>query len=94
MIGIKVNTWLVRTYMNSFGVGLCLKLTVIYTLLAKDACNCRNYLKMSGFPSRIIRYSRYKDTDLSQLCYETEYEEWLLTLLISISLLRSRLRLQ
>ena len=53
---------------SSFRVELCHKPTVLYPFYTKYAQINRNYLKMSGFSSRIVRYPGYQDTALVQLC--------------------------
>ena len=61
----------------SFGVKVCNCLTFLYPFLAKYAKIDSNYLKMSGFSSRNVRYPRYQDTDLLQLCiYIAMYRFW------------------
>ena len=52
---------------SSFGVELFQKSTVLEPFYAKNAKFSCNYLKMSGFSSRNVRYPRYQDTDLLQL---------------------------
>ena len=51
----------------SFGVEMCHKLTVLRTFYAKNARNSSNYLKMSEFSFRNVRYPIYQDTDFMQL---------------------------
>ena len=41
----------------------------MYLVLATFAKINSNYLKMSDFSSRNVRYPRYQDTDLLQLCF-------------------------
>ena len=52
------------TLIFSFGVELC----QYCSLYAKYAMISGNYLKMSRFSSRNVRYPRYQDTDFLQLC--------------------------
>ena len=62
-----LNKWLFPSQVYSFWVELCHKLTVLKPFYAKYAKICSNYLKMSGFPSRNVRYPRYQDTNFLQL---------------------------
>ena len=50
-----------------FGGELCHKSTVFKPFYAKYAKICTNYWKMSGFPSKNVRYPRYQDTNILQL---------------------------
>ena len=55
------------THLYSFGYQLCLKLTELQRFDAKYAWITINYLKMSGFSFRNVRYPRYQDTEFLQL---------------------------
>ena len=66
--GIKVNLDLLSTHSESFWVELCQKLSFLYPLSAKYDKKYSYYFKMSEFSPRNVRYPRYQDTDLLQLC--------------------------
>ena len=51
-----------------FGVELFYKSTVSKHFYAKYANIYSNYLEMSGFPFKNVRYPRYQDTYFLQLC--------------------------
>ena len=53
---------LVFTPLYSFGVEVCLKLTILWPFYVKFIWIYCNYLKMSGFSSKNVRYPRYQDT--------------------------------
>ena len=65
---IKLNKCLFSSQFSSFGVELFQKSTVLEPFYAKNAKFSCNYLKMSGFSSRNVRYPRYQDTAFLQLC--------------------------
>ena len=64
-----LNKCVFASLFHSFGVEVCHKSTVFKPFYAKYAKICTNYWKMSGFPSKNVRYPRYQDTDLLQLCW-------------------------
>ena len=47
---------------------MCLKYAIFYPFNAKYSKISSNFLKMSGFSSKNVRYPRYQDTDFLQLC--------------------------
>ena len=59
----------------AFGVELSYKFTVLKPFYAKYAKNCSNYLKMSGFFSRNVRYPRYQDTDFLEKKWQLQVAE-------------------
>ena len=64
----KLNKCLFSSQFSLFGVELCPISTVLKPFFAKNAMISSNYLKMSGFSSRNVRYPRYEDADFLQLC--------------------------
>ena len=64
--GIKVNIGLFSVHLWAFGVELYHRWTLFYPVLIKYAKINSNYLKMTGFSSRNVRYPRYQNTDLLQ----------------------------
>ena len=65
---MKLNKCSFSSQFSSFGVELFKKSTVLEPFYAKNAKFSCNYLKMSRFSSRNVRYPRYQDTAFSQLC--------------------------
>ena len=63
-----MNKCLFSSQFSSLGVELCHKPRVLYPFYAKYAQICCNYLKISGFSSKINWYPRYQDTSFLQLC--------------------------
>ena len=55
-------------YFYSYGVDIYLKCTIVQPFNAKYTKIGSNLLKMSGFSFRNVRYPRYQDTGLLQLC--------------------------
>ena len=56
------------SHLQSFAVELCKILIFLYPFIVKYANIKSIYLKMSAFCSKNVRYPRYQDTDLLQLC--------------------------
>ena len=64
---IRVNICLFSINSYSFGVELCLEITVFYPFCAKFTTIYCNHLKMSGFFPKNVRYPRYQNTKFLQL---------------------------
>ena len=67
---IKLNKCLFSSWFYSIGLELCHKSKVLRHFYAKYAKICINYFKRSRLPPRNVRYPRYQDTDLLQLCFK------------------------
>ena len=62
ILRMKLNKFLFSSEFYSFGVKPCNTSNLLFAIISS------NYVKMSEFPSKNVRYPRYQDTNHLQLC--------------------------